>query len=52
METIVTAFTTGLTTIQGDAMDVIAAIIPIAMVIAGAIFVVKKGTGWFKSLAK
>lgn len=52
METIVTAFTTGLTTIKTDTTSIIAAIIPISMAIMGIIFVVKRGTGWFKSLAK
>ena len=52
MEAIVTAFTTGLTTIKGDVSSIIAVIIPVAMGIAGSIFVVRKGMGWFKSLAK
>ena len=52
MEDIVTAFTTGLTTLKGDVLDVIAAIIPIALVIAGAVFAVRKGLSWFKSLAR
>ena len=52
METITTAFTTGLTTISGDVMGVIAVIVPIAMGIAGAVFVVRKGMSWFKNLAK
>lgn len=52
MEDIVTAFTTGLTTLQGDVLDVIGAIIPIALVIAGAVFAVRKGLSWFKSLAR
>lgn len=52
MEEIVTAFTTGLTTLQGEVLDVIAAIIPIALVIAGAVFAVRKGLSWFKSLAR
>lgn len=52
METITTAFTTGLTSLQGDVLGVIAAIIPIALAIAGAVFAVRKGMSWFKSLAK
>jgi len=52
METITTAFTTGLTSLSTSVMGVIAAIVPIALTIAGAIFAVKKGMSWFKSLAK
>lgn len=52
MQTILTAFTTGLTTLQSDVLSVIAAIIPIALVIAGAVFAVRKGLSWFKSLAR
>ena len=52
MEAITTAFSTGLASISGDAMGVIGTIIPVALGIAGAIFVVRKGMSWFKSLAK
>ena len=52
MEAIVTAFSTGLGTISTNAMSVISTIVPIALGIAGAIFVVRKGMSWFKSLAK
>ena len=52
MEAITTAFQTGLGTISTDALSVIATIVPIALGIAGAIFVVRKGMSWFKSLAK
>lgn len=52
MQDITNAFITGLTTVQGDILDVIGAIIPIALVIAGAVFAVRKGLSWFKSLAR
>ena len=52
MDVIIGAFTTGLTALQGDILDVIGAIIPIALVIAGAVFAVRKGISWFKSLAR
>lgn len=47
-----TALSTGFTSMQSDAMSVIAIIVPIALGIAGTIFVLRKGLGWFKSLAK
>jgi hypothetical protein len=52
METITTALTTGFTGISTDAMGIIAVIVPIAIGIAGAIFVIKKALSWFKGLAK
>ena len=52
MEAITTAFTTGLGTISTNAMGMIGTIVPIALGIAGAIFVVRKAMSWFKSLAK
>jgi hypothetical protein len=52
MDVIIGAFTTGLTSLQGDVLDMIATIIPIALVIAGAVFAVRKGLSWFKSLAR
>jgi hypothetical protein len=52
MQDVITAFTTGLTALKGDVLEVIAAIIPIALVIAGAVFAVRKGLSWFKSLAR
>lgn len=51
-DTVTTALTTGFTQMKADAMSVIATIIPIAITVAGAIFVTKKGMSWFKSLAK
>ena len=51
MEAITTALSTGLTTISTNCMSVIGTIVPIALGVAGAIFVVKRATSWFKSLA-
>lgn len=50
--TVVTAFTTGLTTLAGDALSMIAAIVPIAIGIAGTVFLVKKAMSWFRVVAK
>lgn len=50
--TITTAFTTGFTSLASDALTMIAAIVPIALGVAGTIFLVRKAMGWFKSLAK
>lgn len=52
MATISTAIGTGLTQVSSDAMGVIGTIVPIALGIAGAVFVVRKAIGWFKSMAK
>lgn len=51
MEGITTAFTTALTTIQTDAMGLIAAAAPIALGIAGVFISVKLGVRFFKSVA-
>lgn len=50
--TITTAFTTGFSSLASDALTMIAAIVPIALGVAGTIFLVKKAMGWFKSLTK
>lgn len=50
--TITTAFTTGFTSLASDALTMIAAIVPIALGVAGTIFLVRKAMSWFKSLAK
>lgn len=52
MEAVTTAFTTGLTSLQGDLLGILAAIVPVAIVVAGAILAVRKGFSWFKSIAK
>ena len=50
--TITTAFQTGFQSMASDALGMIAVIIPIALGVAGAVFVSRKAIGWFKSLAK
>lgn len=50
--TIISAFTTGFQQIASDAMSMIAAAAPIALGIAGTIFLAKKAIGWFKGMAK
>ena len=51
-EALTTAMTTGFTQIKTDALAMLGVIVPIALSIAAAIFVVRKAIGWFKSLAK
>ncbi len=50
--TVTSAFTTGFTQIVTDSKAMIAAIVPIAVGLAGTIFLVRKAMGWFKSMAK
>lgn len=50
--TIISAFTTGFQQIASDALSMIAAAAPIALGIAGTIFLAKKAIGWFKGMAK
>jgi len=38
--------------VQGDVTSVLAIAIPVAVGIAGIIFVARKAMGWFKSMAK
>ncbi len=52
MEAISTALSTGFAGISSDAMSIIAVIVPIAVGIDGAVFVIKKALSWFKGLAK
>lgn len=52
MEAVKTAIQTGLQGVSADALEVIAVIVPIAIGIAGIVFVVRKAMGWFKGLAK
>lgn len=51
-ETLTTAFSTAFTSIQSDAMAMLGVIVPIAVAIAGTIFVARKAMGWFKGMAK
>lgn len=50
--TVISAFTTGFQQMASDAMSMIGAIVPIALGVAGVIFLARKAMGWFKSLAK
>lgn len=51
-ETLVNAFQTGMTSIATDVSSILAVAAPIAIGIAGTIFVAKKAMGWFKGMAK
>lgn len=44
------AATTALTEIQGDALNMIASVVPVAIVIMGAVLVVRIGIRTFKSV--
>lgn len=50
--TVISAFTTGFQQMASDALSMIGAMVPIALGVAGVIFLAKKAMGWFKSLAK
>lgn len=51
METITTAVTTALTTVQTNAIAIIGDVMPAAMTIVGAMLVVKVGIKAFKAVA-
>lgn len=50
--TVITAFQTGFQSVASDALKMIAVIVPIALGVAGVVFLSRKALGWFKSLAK
>ena len=50
--TVISAFQTGFQQMASDALSMIASIVPIALGVAGVIFLARKAMGWFKSLAK
>lgn len=50
--TIQTAFQSGFSQLASDALGMIAIIVPIALGVAGTIFIARKAMGWFKSMAK
>lgn len=52
MEGIITALTTGLTTAQGNIMDAMAAVVPLAVVILGAFMAIRYAIKAFKATAK
>lgn len=54
METtsLVSAFSTGLTSLSGSVTDMITTIAPIAIGIAATVFVARRAMGWFKGMSK
>lgn len=50
--TVTTAFQTGFQTMASDALSMIAVIVPIALSVAGVVYLCRKAIGWFKSMAK
>lgn len=50
--TVISAFQSGFQQIASDAMQMIATAAPIALGIAGLVFLVRKAMSWFKSMAK
>lgn len=50
METVSTALTSGLSTVAGDALEAIGAIVPVALPIMGAIIVIGVALGVFKKV--
>lgn len=50
--TVISAFTSGFQSIASDALGMIAAAAPIALSLAGVIFLTKKAMSWFKGIAK
>ena len=49
---IATAFSAGFQTVVTDSIAMLSAMVPIAVGLAGALFIVKKAMSWFKSVAK
>lgn len=49
---VTSAFQTGFQQIASDALNMIGIIVPIALSVAGVIFLARKAMGWFKSLTK
>lgn len=49
---IVTAFQTGFTQVSSDVTALLGVAIPIAVGIAGVLFVARRAMGWFKGMAK
>lgn len=52
VSTVTAAFQTGFQQVVTDATGLIAAAVPIALGLAGTIFIVRKAMSWFKSIAK
>lgn len=51
VSSITQAATTALTSLQGDALSMIASVVPVAIVIMGAVLVVRIGIKAFKSIS-
>lgn len=51
MEDIISALTTGLTTAQGEILDAIAAVVPLAAVILGAFLAIRYAIRAFRTVA-
>lgn len=51
-ETLVSAFQTGFNNVSADVTSILGVAIPIAVGIAGVLFVARKAMGWFKGMAK
>lgn len=51
-DTVISAFQSGFTSMAGDAMKLIAVIVPIAVGVAGVIWLSKKAMSWFKSMGQ
>ncbi len=51
-DTVITAMQTGMQGFANDALKMIAVIVPIALGVAGVIWLARKAMGWFKSMAK
>ena len=49
---VVTAFQTGFTQISADVMTILGVAIPIAVGVAGTLFIARRAMGWFKGMAK
>lgn len=49
---ITTAFTSGFQSMVTNSIGMISAMVPIALTLAGVVFLVKKGMSWFKGVAK
>lgn len=51
-EAMITSFQTAFNTVSTNAMSILGVAIPVAIGIAGVVFVARKAMGWFKSMAK
>ena len=49
---ITSAFTSGFNSMVTNSIAMISAMVPIALTLAGVVFLVKKGMSWFKGVAK